>query len=76
MQLTDDLYDLATESAADSAAVEPRIVSQSPAEPNEPPKRHNEKTSQKPLLAGPCEVLLNEADGNRTRNLRIDSPVL
>jgi len=75
LQLTDDLYDLATESAADSAAVEPRIVSQSPAEPNEPPKRHNEKTSQKPLLAGPCEVLLNEADGNRTRNLRIDSPV-
>jgi len=72
LQLTDDLYDLASGIAAESAAVGHGIASQQAAKAEEPSKGQNEKAPQMPLVATNCEAMLSEADGNRTRNHRID----
>ena len=76
LQVTDDLYDLASGSAAESAAVGRGTESQYTAKAEEPSKGRNEKAPPLPLVATNCEAMLSEADGTRTRNHRIDSPVL
>jgi len=72
LQLTDDVYDMATRSAAAGRG----IGSQSAARADRSGEGRNEKTPPLPLLATTCEVIPSEADGTRTRNHRIDSPVL
>jgi hypothetical protein len=76
LQMTDDLYDLATGRAAESAAAGHGTDSHDAAEANSDHAGRNKKTSQTPLIATECEVLLSEAEGTRTPNHRIDSPVL
>jgi integrase len=76
LQMTDDLYDLATGRAAESAAAGHGTDSHDAAEANRDHARRNKKTSQTPLIATECEALLSEAEGTRTPNHRIDSPVL
>jgi hypothetical protein len=76
LQLTDDVFEMATQSAAESAAAGQGIGSQSAAIVECNDEGQKEKTSPLPLLATTCEVILSEADGTRTRNHRIDSPVL
>ena len=80
LQLTDDLYDRATGRAAESAAVRHRTDSQCEAGQDKPEKVTDQPREGKPAScktlrhdAGLCD---SEADGTRTRNHRIDSPVL
>ena len=72
LQLTDDVYDMATQSTAAGQGI--GLQSSAKVECND--EGQKKKTSPLPLLATTCEVILSEADGTRTRNHRIDSPVL
>ena len=76
LRLTDDVYDMATQSAAECAAAGQGIGSQSAAIVECNDEGQKKKTSPPPLRATTCEVIPSEADGTRTRNHRIDSPVL
>ena len=69
LQITDDLYNL----ASGSAAVGRGTASQHAAKAEEPSGGCNEKAPPLPLVATNCEAMLSEADGTRTRNHRIDS---
>jgi integrase len=76
LQMTDDVYELAsgdtTKSAAESAAVGSRTA------PHDPANDEHQK-AENPAVAAENDTTrgnANEADGIRTRNIRIDSPVL